>query len=155
MSMVPYDATRLAWFAGWPLGLSGAMYRNLQDPPELLVVGLGLGILSTAAAALTHAFVAPWGERFPRCVPRVAGREVPVMLAVAPATVVVTCLPATAVMLANPRLNRTFDWENWGTWLPSVFILVWAAGLGGAVWTYYLRRRTACRWCMTTVQASG
>jgi hypothetical protein len=53
LATVPYDITRIAWFLGWPLGLSDEMYETLQDPPELLAVGLGLGILSTAGAALT------------------------------------------------------------------------------------------------------
>jgi hypothetical protein len=147
LATLPYDVTRIAWFLGWPLGLSDSMYASLQDPPELLAVGLGLGVLSTAGAALTHGLVAPWGETFPRWVPLLGGRDVPVMGAVAPSALVAVSLPPAAVMFANTKVNGTFDLDNWGTWLPSMFWLAWAIGLGGAAWAYYLRRRGACRHC--------
>jgi hypothetical protein len=150
LATLPYDITRTAWFFGWPLGLSDDLYESLQDPPELLAVGLGLGILSTAGAALTHGLVAHWGETFPRLLPRVGGRPVPVMLAVVPAALVTATLPATSVMIASPGVNGGFDMIDWGVWLPSVFVLLWAVGLGGATWTYYQRRRLACRHCAQT-----
>jgi hypothetical protein len=149
LATVPYDITRIAWFLGWPLGLSDEMYETLQDPPELLAVGLGLGILSTAGAALTHGLVARWGEVFPRWLPRIGGRPVPVMLAVLPAALVTITLPPASVMFAGPGINGGFDMTNWGVWLPSVFWLLWAIGLGGATWYYYQRRRGACRHCVT------
>jgi hypothetical protein len=147
LATLPYDITRTAWFLGWPLGLSDQLYQSLQDPPELLAVGLGLGILSTAGAALTHGLVAHWGETFPRWLPRVAGRPVPVMLPVIPAALVTVALPPAAVMIADPGVNGGFDMTDWGAWLPSTFGLLWAVGLGGATWTYYQRRRQACRHC--------
>ncbi len=147
LATVPYDVTRIAWFLGWPLGLSPDLYESLQDPPELLAVGLALGVLSTAGAALTHGLVAGWGERFPRWVPRVGGRSVPVMLAMVPAGAVAVTLPPASIMFANPRINGGFDLADWGVWLPSLFWVLWAVGLGGAAWTYYLRRRGACRHC--------
>jgi hypothetical protein len=147
ISTIPYDVTRIAWFLGWPLGLSDAMYRSLQDPPILLTVGMVLGLLSTLGAALTHGLVTPWGERFPRWLPRIGGRRVPVMLAVVPAGAVAISLPPASIMFAHPGLNGGFDLVNWGVWLPSLFWLLWGVGLGGAAWTYYLRRRGRCRHC--------
>ena len=147
LATIPYDVTRLAWFAGWPLGLSRELHESLQDPPALLVVGLALGLLSTAGAALTHGLVAGWGERFPRWLPRVGGRSVPVMLAVIPASVVAVTLPPASIMFAGPKVNGGFELADWGVWLPSMFWLLWAVGLGGAAWAYYLRRRGACRHC--------
>lgn len=147
LATVPYDVTRIAWYVGWPLGLTDGMYASLQDPPELLAVGLALGILSTAGAALTHGLVARWGEVFPRWIPSVAGKRVPVMLAVIPAATVTVSLPPAAVMFASPGINGSFDVANWGVWLPSMFWLMWAVGLGGATWTYYHRRRGICRHC--------
>jgi hypothetical protein len=153
LATIPYDVTRFAWFLGWGLGLSEEMYASLHDPPELLAVGLALGALSTGGALLTHGLVAPWGERFPRWMPRYAGRRVPPMLAVVPAGVVAVSLPPASIMFAGSRVNGGFDMENWGTWLPSLFWLAWAVGLGGAAWTYYLRRRGPCRHCATSAPA--
>lgn len=147
LATLPYDVTRIAWYLGWPLGLTDRLYDSLQDPPELLAVGLALGLLSTAGAALTHGLVARWGEEFPRSIPGLGGRPVPVMMAVVPASVVAISLPPASIMFASPGLNGGFDMANWGVWLPSMFWLLWAIGLGGAAWTYYQRRRGACRHC--------
>lgn len=147
VSMIPYDLSRFAWFFGWPLGLSEQTYRILRDPPWLLAVGFGLALLSTAGAVLTHAFVAGWGERFPRWTGPLAGRPVPVMLAVAPAGLVAASLPPVAVMVLNPSGPGRWDLDDWGTWLPGLLMVGWAIGLGGAVWAYYLRRRGTCRHC--------
>ena len=148
LATIPYDLTRMAWFFGWPLGLSDDLYDSLQDPPELLVVGMVLGFLSTAGAALTHGLVSAWGERVPRWMPHIAGRGVPVPLAVIPASLVTVTLPPASVMFANPGINGGFNLANWGVWLPSMFWVLWAVGLGGATWVYYERRRGSCRHCM-------
>jgi hypothetical protein len=147
LATLPYDITRVAWWLGWPLGLSEELYMSLQDPPELLMVGLALAALSTAGAALTHGLVARWGEHFPGWLPGVGGRRVPVMLAVVPAAVVTMTLPPAALMFADARTNGGFDFANWGAWLPSLFWLLWAVGLGGATWAYHQRRRGACPHC--------
>ncbi len=69
------------------------------------------------------------------------------MLAVVPAAMVAVALPPASIMFAGSEINGGFDLSNWGTWLPSLFWLAWAVGLGGAAWTYYLRRRRPCRHC--------
>jgi hypothetical protein len=147
LATLPYDVTRIAWFLGWPLGITDEFLESLRDPPELLVVGVALGLLSTGGAALTHGLVAGWGQRVPRWIPRLAGRRVPVMLAVVPATLVTVTLPPASLIFVQPRINGGFEMANWGTWLPSMFWLLWAVGLGGATWTYYHRRRLPCRYC--------
>jgi hypothetical protein len=147
LSTILYDVTRFAWYLGWPLGLTDQLYVSLQDPPQLLTVGLALGLLSTGGAALTHGLVARWGETFPRWIPRFAGRRVPVMLAVIPASIVTVSLPPASIMYASPGINGGFDLANWGAWLPSMIWILWAVGLGGATWMYYLRRRGTCRHC--------
>ncbi|MDV3220352.1 hypothetical protein [Intrasporangium sp.] len=147
LATIPYDVTRLAWWLGWPLGLTEELFVSLQDPPELLTVGLALAVLSTGGAALTHGLVARWGEVFPRWIPRLRGRRVPVLLAVIPATTVTLTLPPAALMFASSRVNGGFDLANWGVWLPSLVWLLWAIGLGGATWAYHQRRRGACAHC--------
>ena len=144
---LPYELTRIAWFTGWPLGLTDEMYASLQDPPELLTVGLLLALLSIGGAVLTHGLAAPWGERFPRWFGPLAGRRVPVPLAVVPAAAVAVTIPPAALMSLSPAASGGYDWANWGTWLPGVLLIVWAIGLGMATWSYHLRRRGACRVC--------
>ncbi|MEV1129229.1 hypothetical protein [Agromyces sp. NPDC049794] len=144
---LPYEVTRIAWFAGWPIGLTDELYVSLQDPPELLSVGLLLAMLSIGGAVLTHGLVAAWGERFPRWLGPLAGRAVPAPLAVIPATAVTVTLPPTALMSLGPAASGGYDWANWGTWLPGVLLVVWALGLGMATWSYHLRRRGPCRVC--------
>jgi hypothetical protein len=147
LATLPYDLTRFAWFLGWPLGLSEDLFVSLQDPPELLTVGLVLGLLSTGGAALTHGLVAGWGERFPRWLPRIAGRRVPILLAVVPAALVTVTLPPASIMFASPGINGGLDLADWGAWLPSMFWILWAVGLGSATWAYHRRRRGVCRHC--------
>jgi hypothetical protein len=147
LSTLPYDVTRLAWFLGWPLGLSDSLYRELQEPSGLLAVGLALGLMSTGGAMLTHGLVAGWGERFPSWVPRLRGRRVPVMLAVVPAAAVTVTLPPAALMFLHSRVNDGFSIENWATWAPSTLWLFWAVGLALATYCYYVRRRGTCRHC--------
>jgi hypothetical protein len=154
LATLPYDLTRFAWFLGWPLGLSEELFESLQDPPELLTVGLVLGLLSTGGAALTHGLVSGWGERFPGWLPRVAGRRVPILLAVVPASLVTVTLPPASIMFASPGINGDFDLTDWGAWLPSMFWILWAVGLGGATWAYHQRRRGACRHCPAMVAAT-
>ncbi|MBC2934694.1 NYN domain-containing protein [Nocardioides sp. zg-1228] len=150
LSTVPYDITRLAWFLGWPLGLSDPLYDSLAATPGLLAIGLVLGLVSTGGAMLTHGLIAAWGERFPSWVPRLARRRVPVMLAVIPAATVTVTIPAASVMFLNPRVNDGFSAENWSTWAPSLIWLFWAVGLGVATYCYWLRRRGPCQHCERT-----
>lgn len=144
---LPYEVTRIAWVAGWPLGLSDELFRSLQDPPELLTVGLLLATLSVAGAVLTHGLVAPWGERFPRWLGPLRGRAVPAPLAVIPAAAVTVTIPPAAMMSLGPAATGGYDWVNWGTWLPGVLLVLWAVGLGMATWSYHLRRRGDCHVC--------
>lgn len=148
LATLPYDVTRLAWFFGWPMGLSDAMFANLQDPPLLLTLGLALAALSTGGAALTHGLVARWGEVFPRWTPFLTGRRVPPLLAVIPASIVAVSLPPATFMALNTNVNAGFSTADWAVWVPNLFWVFWAIGLAGATYCYYLRRRGPCRHCL-------
>lgn len=164
-STLPYEMTRIAWWAGWRLGLSQETFETFQHPSFMLTLGMLLGLVSVGGAALTHGLVATWGERFPCWVPRRRGTTVPIGLAVFPATIVTVVLPPSALMSFNPRINGGWNVSDWGVWLPGALQLGWAIGLGLATHAYYLRRRSACRRCndsamgaepsTTGVQSSG
>ena len=140
---VPYEMTRIAWFLGYPLGVTGEFLRMMQDTDGMLTIGLGFAVASILGGVLTHGLVAPWGERFPRWIWWKAGRRVPIWLAVVPGGLVAVLLIPAGLM--NLRLPVQPD--MWATNAPSILWAVWGAALGVAVLTYYLRRRPPCVRC--------
>ena len=142
-STIPYEATRIAWFFGLPLGITPAFYRMMADTPHMLDVGLGLAVAGLCGSVLTHGLVRRWGEVYPRWVFFRAGRPVPPMLAVIPAGLVATVLIPAGLM--NFRLNLRAD--LWAVTVPGMLWVVWGAALGVATYAYYLRRRPPCGRC--------
>ncbi|MCX5118603.1 hypothetical protein OG992_15575 [Micromonospora sp. NBC_00362] len=141
-----YALTRFAWAAGIPLGISREFLTEMQDT-GLVWAGFGLAAFATVGAVLTLGLVQGWGERFPRWTLGLAGRRVPVKLAVVPATVVAISVTAASLgLLSNPKF-----WELTGglsiTGAPMLLWPVWGVALGAATYAYHLRRRGACRRC--------
>ncbi|MBQ0991853.1 hypothetical protein KBX08_17390 [Micromonospora sp. H61] len=141
-----YALTRFAWAAGIPLGISRKFLTEMQDT-GLVWAGFGLAAFATAGAILTLGLVQRWGERFPRWMLGLAGRRVPVKLAVVPATLVAISVTAASLgLLSNPKF-----WELTGglsiTGAPMMLWPVWGVALGAATYAYHLRRRGTCRRC--------
>ncbi|GLZ79770.1 hypothetical protein Afil01_45770 [Actinorhabdospora filicis] len=133
---IPYDTTRLAWYFGWPLGITDDFLKMMQDTPGMLEIGLGLAAASAVGALLTHGLVARWGEVWPRWVFWRAGRPIHPLTAVIPAGIV-----AIAVIPAGLMGVRMIpEWENWGTTMPATLFAVWGMALGTAAWAYWVRR---------------
>ena len=84
LSPVPYALSRLTWLTPWPLLADGI---DLDADPALRLMGILLGLVSECCLWLTLGLIRPRGEVFPRWVPYVGGREVPVMAAVIPGLV--------------------------------------------------------------------
>ncbi|MBC9713126.1 NYN domain-containing protein [Streptomyces sp. TRM66268-LWL] len=143
LSQIPYEVTRLAWYFGWPLGITDEFLKEIQETPGMLTMGLAAGLLSLGGAALTHGLTARWGEVFPRWTLFLAGRRVPPLLAVIPATVVAVALIPAGLM----SLRLVGDEAGWGVTGPSVFWTAWGAALGVAALAYHLRRRGVCKRC--------
>src|SRR5690625_4000445 len=80
---LPYALLRLSWLTPWPLlapeGDLAAEYR---------IWGLMLSTGAWAGFILTIGLIRPWGGIFPRWMPRLAGRPVPVWCAAGPGAVV-------------------------------------------------------------------
>ncbi|MFF0343598.1 NYN domain-containing protein [Kribbella sp. NPDC004875] len=140
---LPYEFTRIAWYFGWPVGISGEFHQMMADTPGMLEMGLGLAVMGLAGGVLTHGLVHRWGEVYPRWIWLRAGRRVPPYLAIIPASVVAVVLIPAGLM--NARLP--LDGDNWAINAPGVLWTVWGAALGVATYAYYLRRRTACSRC--------
>jgi hypothetical protein len=138
-----YEVTRLAWYFGYPLGISADFLRMMQDTPGMLEVGLGCALASAVGGVLTHGLVSGWGEVYPRWIWFKAGKPVPPALAIVPAsTVAVTLIPAGLMMFWTTDVRH-----SWALYVPSLLWLAWGVGLGAATLAYHLRRRGACRHC--------
>lgn len=147
---VAYAVTRFAWAAGIPLGISRDFLAEMQES-GLVWAGAGLGGFATVGAILTLGLVRPWGERFPRWLPGLAGRRVPIKLAVVPATLVALSVTAATLGLMS---NAEFWHLAGGFSLASAPMLLWplwGVALGAATLAYHLRRRGACARCRRPV----
>lgn len=141
-----YAVTRLAWAAGFPLGVSETALRDLQDTGAVWA-GAGLGAFAVVGAVLTLGLGQRWGEVFPRWVPGLAGRRVPVNLAFVPALVVAVMATSAGIgFLSTPALVELTGGWNLAS-LPVVLWPMWGLALGAAAVAYRLRRRGPCGDC--------
>jgi hypothetical protein len=135
---VPYALARLTWLTPWPQFAPGA--DVLDSMPTARVTGLVIGTGAAAACVLTLGLIRRWGTTFPRWLPRVGARPVPVTLAAVPGFTVATLFiivsgPTFLLSLpdASPAeaivLNLALPFWFWG---PMLFLAVWA----------YVARRT-------------
>ncbi|WP_406075268.1 hypothetical protein [Micromonospora sp. NBC_01638] len=141
-----YALTRFAWAAGIPLGISDDFLAEMRET-GVVWAGFGLGAFATVGAVLTLGLVQRWGERFPRWMLGLAGRRVPVKLAVVPATLVaIAVTAATLGLLSNPEFwQLTHGFSLAGA--PMLLWPFWGVALGAATYAYHLRRRGACQRC--------
>lgn len=144
-----YAVTRIAWVLGIPLGFSADDVAALAGD-DAWIAALGLGGFALVGAVLTLGLFQHWGEVFPRWMVGLAGRRVPVNLAVVPATIVaVAVLPAglslIALGLGDSKLALTAD--SWGAVGPALLWPLWSVALGAATYAYWLRRRGTCAVC--------
>ncbi|MBD5784860.1 hypothetical protein IF650_01585 [Cellulosimicrobium terreum] len=144
-----YAVTRIAWVLGIPLGFSPDDVASLAGDDGWLAA-LGLGGFALLGAVLTLGLFQRWGEVFPRWMVGLAGRRVPVKLAVVPASIVaVAVLPAGLSMYAlgfsESALRLSAD--QWGAVGPTLLWPLWSVALGAATYAYWLRRRGECRAC--------
>ena len=140
---LPYEFTRVAWYAGWPLGITDEFHQMMADTPGMLEMGLAMAAMGIGGGILTHGLVRRWGEVYPRWIWFKAGKRVPPLLAIIPASLVAVVLIPAGLMNAQMPIYP----DNWALNVPGVLWVFWGAGLGVATYAYYLRRRTACRRC--------
>lgn len=148
---VLYAVTRFAWLAGIPLGVSGEFLRDLRDSGAVWA-GAGLGAFGTVGAVLTLGLVRRWGEVFPRWMVGLAGRRVPITLAVVPATLVAIFVTSASLGLVVEPEFRDLLGDGHLIILPMALWPLWGVALGAATLAYHLRRRGACRHCGYSVE---
>ncbi|WP_067429810.1 hypothetical protein [Nocardioides jensenii] len=112
----------------------------------ILWAGLGLAAASTGGAWLTIGLVRPWGERFPRWVPGLADRRVPVGFAVIPALVVaaLVAVASRAIFVGVALMDKEERTDLLAApliFLPQLLWPLWAFALAMAALNYRERRR--------------
>lgn len=141
---MPYALTRFTWLLPDPLWFSAA---ELDVVPGTKLFGMGLGTVAFCCGLVTLGLIRPWGEVWPRWMPFVAGRPVPVKAAVVPGTAAALLLgigsTSWLVMLAT---ETTLAAERVLMAVLFPFPL-WGAAVGLATLAYYFRRRGACATC--------
>jgi hypothetical protein len=151
---VLYAVTRFAWALGIPLGISEEFLREGQAT-GLWWAGAALAAIAVGGAILTLGLTQRWGEVFPRWIPFVAGKRVPIWLAVIPASLVSVMVTEAGLMFVRLTFFGTFRLgersltldENWAAIAPELVWPVWGVALGAATLAYYYRRRVECIHC--------
>ena len=153
---VMYAATRWAWALGIPLGISEEFLREGQEVGGLWWAGAALATLAVGGAVLTLGLVRRWGEVFPRWIPFLGGRRVPIPLAAVPASLVAVLVTTAGLMFVRltfaGRLGAILSEgvlgaQNWAALAPELLWPLWGAALGAATLAYYYRRRGRCNHC--------
>ncbi len=153
-----YAFTRYAWALGFPLGMSEEYWRAGQEK-GLWVAGLFLANFGLVGALLMLGLVQRWGEVFPRWMIGIAGRRVPITLAVVPAAIVsvLVFVGGIAIWSDLPQMitdlvaaggkERTISGGILFHVGPTLLFPVWGVALAVAMLGYYFRRRGPCSVC--------
>jgi hypothetical protein len=157
---VLYALTRYAWALGFPLGMTEAYLRQGQASGTW-TSGLFLANFGLVGAGLSLGLAQRWGEVFPRSlrVMGLAGRRVPIALAVVPAALAAVLLIVGGLgiwsglgqMAANVAATGADEQEIIGAVIfqlgPTLLFPVWGAALAVATLGYIYRRRGPCGVC--------
>jgi hypothetical protein len=153
-----YALTRYAWALGFPLGMSEEYLRRGQESGTW-ISGLFLASFGLVGAFLMLGLVQRWGEVFPRWVIGLAGRRVPIALAVVPASLVSVLLIVGGITIWSGLDQMVAGLAAAGakgigligeiTFQvgPTLLFPVWGVALAVATLGYYYRLRGPCGVC--------
>ncbi|KUJ67300.1 hypothetical protein ACZ90_29975 [Streptomyces albus subsp. albus] len=145
LTNVPSALWRTALAVGVPVGLGQSEYDTMDVPGQGTFFLIGISVLSEIFAVLALGLVRGWGEIWPRWVPFLRGRRVPVLLATALAGFGTLATTVYGVLFVYTTFHAHMEATNWGIWLLNAVyapLLLWGPLLGLATVHYY-RRRTA------------
>lgn len=135
-----YAISRYAWLLKIPLLVDDEFIDDLHADGAAWA-GAWLATFAVIGAVLTLGLVQQWGERFPRWMVGLAGRRVPVPLAVVPASVVSVLVTSAGLGLGSHLAAPSGPVSGFWIHLPQLLWPVWGVALGAATLGYYLRRR--------------
>ncbi|WP_017592532.1 hypothetical protein [Nocardiopsis potens] len=149
-----YPAIRIPWIFGHYPGFSAAEGAAFRES-GMAIVGIGLGLAGLGGAVLMLGLVQRWGVRFPFWMAGLAGRRVPVPLAVVPAGIVTLALLAMGKGILVGWLDETLGGGSVSLasapgghgLLFLVAFPVWGVALAVGTAAYALRRRAECGAC--------
>jgi hypothetical protein len=153
-----YALTRYAWALGFPLGMSEEALRRGQESGTW-TSGLFLATFMLVGPVLMLGLAQRWGEVFPRWMIGLAGRRVPIALAVAPASLISVLLivggigiwfglgQMVTVSVAGGAEGMGLIGEIAFQVGPTLLFPVWGVALAVATLGYYYRRRGPCKVC--------
>ncbi|MFG2245155.1 hypothetical protein [Spirillospora sp. NPDC048823] len=135
---LPYGLIRLTWLTPWPVAF-----------PEdagwgVWITGILLGFASEGGALMTRGLIRPWGEVWPRWVPALHGRSIPVAVPTFAALTASVMLALLTVFVAMETASGDADLLGTVVFVP---LGLWGPLLAGAALAYYYRRRTTCAHC--------
>lgn len=144
-----YPSLRLPWIFGIPVGVSREQFDAMSAEGGTIVIGVGLGTAALVGVVLMLGLVQRWGARFPWWTVGLAGRRVPVGLAVVPATLVAVALVAMGRSVVIESLGGARSLLTTEPLHTAAFasMAVWGAALGVATVAYAVRRRAECAGC--------
>jgi len=131
---LPYALVRLSWLTPWPQ-LGGDLDLSTRIWGLTLSSGAWLGVF------LTIGLIRPWGEVFPRWVPGLAGRRVPVAAAAVPGGLIAATVTFTAVPMLIMFGEQSLAQGVWGAIIFPCWY--WGPALALAVWGYVAHRAGA------------
>jgi hypothetical protein len=151
LAPVVYALTRYAWVLGIPWGMTEEHLRWGQENGNW-ISGLFLANFGLVGAFLMLGLVQRWGEVFPRWMIGLAGRQVPIALAVVPASIMsvlfMVCGITVGSQFAQMAEAGAAVGENaWIVAGPLLLFPLWAVSLAVATLGYYYRRRGPCSVC--------
>jgi hypothetical protein len=155
---VIYAFTRYAWALGFPLGMSEE-YLSQGQVSGMWTSGLFLATFGLVGAVLMLGLVQRWGEVFPRWMIGLAGRRVPMALAVIPAALASVLLVVGGIGIWSGLATMVVALAATGVEGiglievvifqvgPTLQFPVWGVALAVATLGYYYRRRGPCSVC--------
>ena len=142
---LPYFLVRLTWLTGSPVGVDAA---ELETSPGIQVMGFMLGLMGLVAATLTIGLLLPWGRVFPRWIPVVGGRDVPVLFPTLAAGLVGAVMAVAGRAMVQSLIHDRANGEDvQALYLVLIPLPVWGPALMLAAGAYYLRFRGRCEVC--------
>jgi hypothetical protein len=146
-----YALTRYAWALGIPLGMTEEYWRQGQARGEW-ISGLFLANFALVGAALMLGLVQRWGEVFPRWMVGLAGRRVPTMLALIPASIMSVLFMVAGIAMWSSYTQvaaaaAATEQDMAIVVGPVLLFPIWALALAVATLGYYYRLRGSCKVC--------
>jgi len=135
-----YAVTRYAWALGIPLGMSEE-YLRLGQERGIWTSGLFLANFGLVGAVLMLGLMQRWGEVFSRWMIGLAGRRVPIALAVVPASIVSVLLMVGGITILSGYAQMADEavasgQDMWIVVGPTALFPVWGAALAVATLGY-------------------